>query len=200
MKYLSLIALIAMPAGAAPYVLLDGARDVFPDQPRIVKFSAADTPCGFTNQSHPQIGYCASQRVLYLRDDVASSPSAAYEVAHVMGHYYQIRYGVADVALRTIRARRDDEDALRGMVTRQVECLAGVVMAAAELPFVPLDVLFDDEPFTGSHWGGRMGTGPRVSIGLDARAEWYETGYRAGDVAACSVGEMSADLLIAKQR
>lgn len=199
MRFLALIALLGAPAAADPFVLLDGARGVFPDQPRIEAFSAGDTPCGYGARSNPQVGYCASTRVLYMRDDFADSPTAAYETAHVMGHYYQIRYGVADVALRTIRARREDEDALRGMVTRQVECVAGVLMAAAELPFVSLDDLFESEPFTDSHWGALMGTGPRVSIGLSARAEWYETGYRAGDVAACSVGEMTADLLVAAQ-
>jgi len=200
MKYACLIAALAGPVHADPYVLLDGAKTVFADQPRVVEFDKGAAPCGLRAMSNPHIGYCASERVLYLRSDFVDRPGAAYQTAHVMGHYYQIHYGVADIALATIRARRDDEAALRGMVTRQVECLAGVIMAAAALPFVPLDVMFDAEPFTGSHWGARMGTGPRVSIGLDARAQWYETGYRAGDVSVCSVGDMSAELLVAAQR
>lgn len=108
---------------------------------------------------------------------------------------------MADVALREISTRRSEETALRGMVTRQVDCLAGVLMAHAGLPFQPLESMFEDESFTDAHWGrSPLNSGPRVSIGLDARAQWYRTGYTEADVAACSVGEMSAGLLVAAQR
>jgi len=112
-------------------------------------------------------------------------------MAHVLGHAIQVRHGVADVALRAIRSRRSEEQALRGMVTRQVECVAGVLMATAgEQPAMLRG--FGQEPFTGSHWGrDPLNQGPRVSIGLEARAEWYEIGYAARDFAACTVGEMS---------
>lgn len=201
MKFAFIFAVIAAPVAADPFTLLDAARTIFPDQPRFEQFESGDAPCGMGGNSNPHIGYCATEQVMYYRDDFAIRPTAAYEVAHVMGHYYQIKYGVADVALRTIRARREDEDALRGMVTRQVECLAGVMMATAGLPFVDLVDLFEGEPFIGAHWGrSPLNGGPRVSIGLAARADWYRTGYSAANVAACSVGEMSADLLIAAQR
>lgn len=201
MKYALVLAVITGPAAADPLAVLDAAVTIFPDQPQFTEFQTGDAPCGMGGNSNPYIGYCATQRVMYYRNDFADRPSAAYEMAHVMGHYYQIRYGVADVALRMIRARRENEDALRGMVTRQVECLAGVMMATADLPFVDLTDIFEGEPFTQAHWGrSPLNGGPRVSIGLAARADWYRTGYGAADVAACSVGEMSADLLVAAQR
>ena len=89
-----------------------------------------------------------------------------------------------------------EEQALRGMVTRQVECVAGVLMATAgEQPAMLRG--FGQEPFTGSHWGrDPLNQGPRVSIGLEARAEWYEIGYAARDFAACTVGEMSSELIV----
>ena len=83
------------------------------------------------------------------------------------------------------------------MVTRQVECLAGVLTARAGVPSRDLLSLFSTEPFTDAHWGRRpLNVGPKVSIGLDVRAEWYQIGFEAADFSVCSVGEMAADLIV----
>lgn len=201
MKYVTLLCALAAPVCADPLAVMDAVEMLFPDQPRLVEFGGDDLPCGMGRNSNRGIGFCTTQNTIYLHEKFAERPQAAYELAHVMGHYLQVQYGVADVALRAIRNRRSEEQALRGMVTRQVDCLAGVIMATASLPFVPLDQMYGDEPFTDAHWGrSRLNSGPRVSIGLDARADWYATGFTTKDVAACSVGDMSADLLVAAQR
>ena len=122
-------------------------------------------------------------------------------MAHVLGHAIQVRHGVADVALPAIRNRRSEEDALRGMVTRQVDCVAGVLMASAGLAPADLNQLFTTEPFTDVHWGRQpINSGSRVTIGLAARSQWYDIGYTARDFAACSVDEMSSDLIVAALR
>jgi len=124
------------------------------------------------------------------------SAKTAYEVAHLYGHAAQVRHGVADFALGQIRQRRSEENMLRGLVTRQVECIAGFLMARAGMGTFDLNGAFTEEPFTHSHWGrDPLRIGPTVSIGLDARAEWFAIG-RTGDLAACAPGEFTSDLLV----
>jgi len=117
-------------------------------------------------------------------------------LAHLYGHAVQVQHGVADFALGQIRQRRSEEAMLRGLVTRQVECIAGFIMARAGQDDVDLTTLFATEPFTDSHWGrDPLRIGPQVSIGLAVRADWFAIGQR-GDLAACGPGEFTADLLL----
>ncbi len=65
------------------------------------------------------------------------------------------------------------------------------------MPNTNLTRLYKSEPFTGSHWGREpLRIGPKVSIGLDARAEWFAKGQKTGQFETCSVGEMSAGLIV----
>lgn len=138
--------------------------------------------------------YCTSENRIYLSP--LSGSRGIYVLAHLYGHGVQVRYGVADLALNAIRAAPEREADLRGMVTRQVECLAGVLVARAGLPVPRLDELFRAEPMTDAHWGRRpVRAGPEVSIGLGARAEWFARGAEVGSAVACTVGEMSAGLI-----
>lgn len=75
---------------------------------------------------------------------------ATYGVAHAFGHAVQVHHGVADIALREIRARRSEERVLRGYVDRQVDCIAGFLMNAAGLALTLTDV-FDDDPLDDVH-------------------------------------------------
>lgn len=201
MKYALILSLIAGPVVSGPFDVHDTARSLFDRLPDVQEPADFKEQCGMGGNSNPHIGFCTTQNLIFVSDGFAMSAAASYEMAHVLGHAIQVRHGVADVALRAIRTRPDDEDALRGMVTRQVECIAGVLMASANEPFISLTDQFEDEPFTDAHWGrSPLNSGPRVSIGLDARAQWYRVGYDARDVAACAVGDMSADLLVAAQR
>ncbi|MEM8871836.1 MAG: hypothetical protein AAGB10_14980 [Pseudomonadota bacterium] len=150
------------------------------------------------------IQYCTDQNVIFvaadLADVVSSAEAAAYMVAHVYGHAVQVRHGQATIALRAIRAEPAREGALRGMVTRQVECIAGVIYGQV-MPKTALSALFAAEPFTGSHWGRTpLSGGPAVSIGLSARDEWFQRGQDANDVAACGVGDMGVEPLLRARR
>lgn len=188
--------LIAAPAFAGPYDVLDTAKDLFDRLPDVQERMDFRDQCGIGPLSNSHVGYCTTQNMIFVADGFEERPFAAYEIAHLLGHAIQVRHGVADVALRTIRNRPNDEAALRGMVTRQVECVAGVLMAKAEEPAVDF-AQFTDEPFTDAHWGrAPLNLGPRVSIGTQARMEWYHIGYDAQDFSVCSVGEMSSELIV----
>ena len=196
MRWICIALLWAQTAAADPFAVHQTVQDIFGRAPQVEVVDDLRAVCGAGGNSNPHIFYCTTASTIYLSQDFAARPSAAYEMAHVLGHAIQVQHGVADVALREITRRRDEEEALRGMVTRQVDCVAGVVMARAGLPAFDQTTL-GAEPFTDAHWGRRpVNPGPRVSIGLDARAQWYATGYRAADFAACSVGEMSSDLIV----
>lgn len=188
-------------ANADPMTVHAAATGLFGRLPPVDVTADLNAACGGGRNSNLHIGYCASKNMIFVSDEFAARPQAPYEMAHVLGHAIQVRHGVADVALRAIRNRRSEEDALREMVTRQVECVAGVLMASADLAPADLAQLFTGEPFTNAHWGRQpINSGPRVSIGLAARVQWYDIGYDARDFAACSVGEMSSELIVAAQR
>ncbi|MCF2870734.1 hypothetical protein L0664_06615 [Octadecabacter sp. G9-8] len=196
MKFAWIMCLIAGPAMAGPFDVLNVAHALFDDLPDVQDRTDFDAQCGIGVHSNPHIGYCTTQNLIFVSAGYAGRDIAAYEMAHVLGHAIQVRHGVADVALREISRRRDEEDALRSMVTRQVECIAGVLMATADEPRFDLRTLVQ-EPFTDAHWGRNpLNLGPRVSIGTEARAQWFDIGYGAQDFAACTVEEMSADLIV----
>lgn len=174
---------------------------LFPDMPEMTEWfsETGDAPCGIGQGDHfapPRFAFCTTENVIFERNDSFAAPQEPYELAHVLGHAVQVRHGVADVALREITRRRDEEDKLRGWVTRQVECIAGVLFHEAGLPETDLRALYDVEPMTDSHWGrDPLAAGPKVSIGLAVRAEWFSIGQR-GDLSACAVGEFGSELLL----
>jgi len=186
---------------ADPIAVHSTARDIFERLPDIEMTQDMRDVCGSGRSTNPHIGYCTTENVIYFSPNFTTRPSAGYEMAHVLGHAVQVRHGVADIAFRAIQSRPQEEAALRGMVTRQVECIAGVLTARAGVPSRDLLSLFSSEPFIDAHWGRRpLNAGPKVSIGLDARAESYQIGFEAADFSACSVGEISADLIVQAAR
>lgn len=196
-----LAALVCHSAIADPIAVHDTARALFGQIPSVEERVDLNAACGGGRNSNPHIGYCATQNLIFVSEDFSMRPQAPYEMAHVLGHAIQVRHGIADVALRAIRNSRSEEAALRGMVTRQVECVAGVLMALAGLARADLPQLFIGEPFTDAHWGRQpINSGPRITIGLTARAQWYDIGYTARDFEVCSVGEMSSVLIVAALR
>ncbi|MCY4180168.1 MAG: hypothetical protein OXD48_07830, partial [Litoreibacter sp.] len=55
---------------------------------------------------------------------------------------------------------------------------------------------YREEPLTRSYWGRNpLSLGPRVSIGISARQEWFDIGLK-GDLAACAPGEFGSELLL----
>lgn len=179
-------------------VVTQAADASFANLPVVMDVADVSSRCQGDAGSNPLVRYCTSEDTIFFDSARVRPRAQAYLLAHVFGHAVQVKHGVADVALALIRANRDQETELRGMVTRQVECIAGVLLARAGLLRPDLSALFSAEPFTGSHWGRTpMSGGPKVSIGLLARQEWLDRGYGAGNPSVCGVGEMSAELLIA---
>jgi hypothetical protein len=97
------------------------ARNSFFQMPNVRVVDQITGMCGADEGVSSRAAYCTSANEILL----IYRPGAAYALAHVLGHALQVRHGVADVALRTIRARRSEEVTLRGYVERQVDCIAG---------------------------------------------------------------------------
>jgi len=176
------------------------AQALFVNLPKVERVKDTRGRCGADLRVSEIGAYCTTKNVIYLRDAFPEPKAWAHHLAHLYGHAVQVRHGVADVALREIRARPEDEAMLRGWVTRQVECIAGFILSQTGLDQMSLPNLYDAEPLTGSHWGrDPLSVGPRVSIGLAARAEWFEIGQTEG-LASCAPGEFTSDLLLKARR
>lgn len=172
------------------------AAEAFSGMPRVVTVETIDGECGADAGVNDQVAYCTSRNVIFVTQDARDLPEAGYMVAHLYGHAVQVRHGIADFALAQIRNRRDEEAMLRGLVARQVDCIAGFLVARAGLTEVSLPDLFEDEPFAGTHWGrDPLRVGPQVSIGLGPRDDWFQRG-QGGDLAVCAPGEFTAELLL----
>lgn len=205
LMFMSFISLgVALPIHAdelrkrfSPNLLIfETATRLFDDMPELQTVPRMTEVCGADNNVNAQVAFCTAENTIYYRLDSNLTPNEPYELAHVLGHAIQVRHGVADVALREIRRRPEEEDKLRGWVTRQVECIAGVIYAEAGLDRLDLRDLYDVEPMTDIHWGRNpLSIGPKVSIGLDARAEWFLRGQE-GKLEDCAVEEFGSELLM----
>ncbi|MEM6595582.1 MAG: hypothetical protein AAF672_12405 [Pseudomonadota bacterium] len=181
------------PKSAAVY---DTATRLFADMPQLVSVTRIEGNCGADDQVHDRMAYCTSTNSILISADGQASPVAGYEIAHLLGHAVQVRHGVADIALREIRTRPEEEAKLRGWVTRQVACIAGFLYKEAGGAEFEITDFYETEPLTKSYWGRNpLSIGPRVSIGIEARQEWFDIGLE-GDLAACAPGEFGSELLI----
>ena len=172
------------------------ADSAFDDMPSVLRVDQITGQCGADANVNNDIAYCTTRNQIFFAEHAYGAPQAAYLVAHSFGHAVQVQHGVADFALRQITNRRSEEDMLRGLVARQVDCIAGYLMVQAGLPPTDLNDQFTQEPFDDVHWGrDPLQVGPVVSIGLAARAEWFAIG-QTGDLSACAPGEFTADLLL----
>ncbi|HEV8033353.1 hypothetical protein [Yoonia sp.] len=196
-KWIVALVLLAQAAGADPVAQVEAAaRAAFDRMPVVQQVDQIAGLCGADESVNAVVAYCTTTNRILLARDAVTAPQTPYMVAHVYGHAVQVQHGVADFALRQIRQRRTEEAMLRGLVTRQVECIAGFLLARAEVPLFDLQAAFAEEPFTDSHWGrDPLRVGPEVSIGMAARAEWLAIGQQ-GDLAACGPGEFTAELLL----
>jgi len=200
MRFVLALFVFIHPAFADPFTVHETASAMFGRMPQVAQTNIADI-CGAGERTNPYVFYCTTSNTIFYRSDFTSRPQAAYEMAHLLGHAVQVQHGVADFAFRQIQRRRDEEDDLRGLVERQVNCIAGVLLARAGQPLISIANAYDEEPFQNAHWGRNpVNRGPFLAIGKPAIQEWLDVGYAAADVAACEVGEFSARLLIAAQR
>ena len=176
--------------------LMATAQASFDRMPNLARVDQITGNCGADDEVNQQVAYCTSSNTIYLNTAVRN-PQAAYLVAHSLGHAVQVQHGVADVALREITKRRSEEDSLRTYVENQVDCIAGFLIAQAGLSQNPVFAMFPNDPFPGTHWGrDPLEIGPRVTIGLEARDEWFRRGYLAPTLADCASGEFGAELLL----
>jgi hypothetical protein len=197
MRFVMALILSAEMAQADPVQdLADAAAAAFGKMPAVVRVDQVSGRCGADLSVNQSVAYCTTRNQIFVTQDAAALPEAAYLVAHAYGHAVQVQHGVADFALNQIRNRRGEEAKLRGLVARQVDCIAGFLVARAGLPDARLADWFTDEPFDGAHWGrDPLRVGPVVSIGLAARDDWFQRG-QGGDLAVCAPGEFTSDLLV----
>ena len=118
-----IFAFLAALAGSAanaqePLPVAAAAKAAFPAMPDVAWLDQISGTCGADGSVHPTVAYCTSSNTILLAADDPATPEATYFLAHAYGHAVQVRHGVADVALREIRNRRDDGLILRGFVER----------------------------------------------------------------------------------
>lgn len=185
--------------------VLHVANKHFSRMPQVQLTSRIENLCEGGVRASKQVRYCTSLNVIYIAADLSKKmprEAAAYVLAHEFGHAVQVRHGIADVALAKIQSDRAREPELRAMVTKQVECIAGVLFGRAhpKSRAVP-STWFSGEMFSDRHWGRvPLSSGPEVSIGAAARDQWFATGRKSRDFASCTVGEMSAGLILRAER
>ena len=167
------------------------ASDAFARMPRVVLVDQIAGQCGADGAVDPRVAYCTTGNQILVAADTRDLPQTAYLLGHAFGHAVQVQHGVADIALREIRKRPDEEIMLRGLVERQVDCIAGYLVQRAGLPATDLAALFQDDPLGRPHWGREpLRVGPVVAVPIAARAEWFVRGH-AGNIGACSPGEFT---------
>ncbi len=184
-------------------VVQTAAKD-FTRMPQVRLNSALAGVCGGDATSNTWVQYCTDLNTIFVAADLADvlgPDPAAYAVAHAFGHAVQVVHGQADRALSVIQADRAREAELRGMVTRQVECVAGVIYGRAMGSGGSLTDWFATEPFADSHWGrSPIARGPVVSIGLAQHDAWFRRGQAGGTVEVCAAGEMGVEALLRGMR
>lgn len=195
MKWAAFFVCLAGPAVAQDIAAT--AHQLYAQMPNVVVVDAIAGNCGASAEVNPRVAYCTTQNRIFVAEGVLDDPSIHYEIAHQFGHAIFVRHGLADVALAAIRANRSQEAFLRGQVSRQIDCLAGVLYVRSGLAAASLLDWFPEEPFTGKHWGrDPLRVGPTASIGLAARDEWFLKGQTVAHPRACEVPELPIDLLL----
>lgn len=195
---IAVVVLIGTQAGAQDVVsrLETAARAAFTAMPDVRVVSQVAGVCGADNTVTSRVAYCTTSNTILIAADQVALPQLPYLLGHAFGHAVQVRHGVADVALRTIRARPQDEVVLRGYVDRQVDCISGFLFAKAGFASASLTNWMTDDPFDDIHWGRQpLRVGPVMPVALAERDIWFKRG-QSGDLASCAVGEFGADLLI----
>ncbi len=174
----------------------DAASNAFARMPQIVIVDQIAGQCGADAKVDSRVAYCTTANQILLAQSARDLPETPYLLGHAFGHAVQVQHGVADIALREIRNRPDEEQMLRGLVERQVDCIAGFLVQRAGLPQMDLADMFQDDPLNRAHWGrDPLRIGPVIGVTLTARAEWFARG-QDGDIGACAPGEFTGRGLV----
>jgi len=167
------------------------AAQSFARMPQVVVVDQIADECGADAEVDDRVAYCTTGNRILVAQAAYDLPQAPYLFGHAFGHAVQVQHGVADFALREIRRRPAEEVMLRGLVERQVDCIAGFLAHRAALPLMDLADLFQDDPLGRPHWGrDPLRRGPVVDVPFAARAEWFAIGQE-GDIALCAPGEFT---------
>ena len=187
-----------------PSALAQGRTDVaeaatrlFDRMPVVTRVDRIAGECGADSRVNTVAAYCTSDNTIFFAPSGHDDGLANYLLAHVFGHAVQVQHGVADVALREITRRPADEVVLRGYVERQVDCIAGVLLAEAGLDLPDMLDQLTADPLDQPHWGRRpLHRGPHLPVPIAERAYWLGQGHQQG-LAGCAVGEFGPELLLA---
>ncbi|MGJ8622363.1 MAG: hypothetical protein ACSHW1_06255 [Yoonia sp.] len=192
MRWMIAMVLCAQVAHADPVAdVAAAAQDSFARMPPVLLVERIAGNCGATELVDTRVAYCTSGDTVLVAVAAMALPEIPYLVGHAYGHAVQVQHGIADFALREIRTRPEDEVMLRGLVERQVDCIAGFIVGRAGLATPDLTTFFDADPLQQPHWGrDPLRIGPVVDVPLTARADWFKVGL-AGDIAACAPGEFT---------
>lgn len=194
-----LIALLIWPCVAQADAVTDvasAAAQAFARMPQVVFVDQIAGQCGANAAVDSRVAYCTTGNQILVAKAARDLPQAPYLLGHAFGHAVQVQHGIADLALLEIRNRPADEVMLRGLVERQVDCIAGFLVHRAGVPELDLATLFQDDPLGSPHWGrDPLRIGPVVAVPLDARAQWFARGQN-GDIALCAPGEFTGRGLV----
>ena len=102
------------------------AQDAFARMPDVIVVQQMAGNCGATAAVDDRVAYCTSRNAIFMTAAARTLPEVGYLLGHAYGHAVQVQHGVADFAWAQIRARRSEEAMLRGLVERQVDCIAEV--------------------------------------------------------------------------
>jgi hypothetical protein len=167
------------------------ATDAFARMPQVVIVDQIAEHCGADQAVDAGVAYCTTGNRILVAVDTRDLPQTAYLLGHAFGHAVQVQHGVADFALQEIRKRPNEEVMLRGLVEREVDCIAGFLVQRAGLPAMDLTVLFQNDPLGSPHWGrDPLRVGPVIAVPLAARADWFARGQE-GDVGDCAPSEFT---------
>ena len=194
-----LMALLVWPCVAQADAITDmtsAATQAFARMPDVVIVDQIAGQCGADVAVDGRVAYCTTDNQILVAEAARDLPQTPYLLGHAFGHAVQVQHGIADIALREIRNRPTDEVMLRGLVERQVDCIAGFLVQRAGLSALDILTLFQNDPLSSPHWGrDPLRIGPVVAVPLDARAQWFARGQK-GDIAACAPGEFTGRGLV----
>ncbi|MFZ5842367.1 MAG: neutral zinc metallopeptidase [Pseudomonadota bacterium] len=174
--------------------------------PRLILFSeATPTACGM-GQSAMGPFYCPPDEQVYIdlsffrdlhqRFDAPGDFAQAYVVAHEVGHHVQNLMGLSgQVHQARQRVSEAEGNALSVKLELQADCFAGLWAHHAETRFQFLEAGDVEEALTAAaaigddrlqqQSGGRVVPESFTHGSSAQRVQWFQTGFRHGQIAAC---------------
>jgi predicted metalloprotease len=173
-------------------------------EPKLVLFrGAVGTACG-TGQSAMGPFYCPADQKVYLDTDFFQELSdrfgapgdfaQAYVIAHEVGHHVQTQTGIEGQVRQLQQQDPSRQNELSVKMELQADCLAGVwaqsVYQAGDLEAGDLEEGLGAAAAVGDdriQASAGVGVNPEswTHGSAEQRSQWFNTGFRSGDPAAC---------------